>query len=374
MKETLAAQLAQLPAGVKQLLERHHFDAADFLSLADRLLGRTVNNQVQGEVTPPHPADVQDLPASSSAEGVRLAQIGEDALRSGHCALVVLAGGMATRMGGVVKALVEALPGKTFLDLRLTEMATLSRKLGRPLPLWLMTSDATDAAIREALSKHGDDNVAAFVQRLSPRLDKQGGLFFDDSGQVSLHAPGHGDLPDALRDSGLLGRFVAGGGRYVTVTNLDNLGAGLDPRVIGFHIAHGKPATCEVVDKAPGDKGGIPVRLDGVPQVLEEFRLPSSFDPTSVRVFNTNTFHFDARALLETPFEWTYFVVEKKVDGRPAVQFERLVGELTAKLPTQFLRVPRTGKEGRFLPVKDHDELAARRSEIQLIAAHRGML
>jgi UTP--glucose-1-phosphate uridylyltransferase len=158
------------------------------------------------------------------------------------------------------------------------------------------------------------------------------------------------------------------------VANLDNLGAGLDPRVIGFHIAHGKPATCEVVDKAPGDKGGIPVRFQGIPQVLEEFRLPSGFDPTSVRVFNTNTFHFDARQLLETPFEWTYFVVEKKVDGRPAVQFERLVGELTSKLATQFLRVPRTGKEGRFLPVKDHDELAARRSEIELIAAHRGML
>jgi UTP--glucose-1-phosphate uridylyltransferase len=158
------------------------------------------------------------------------------------------------------------------------------------------------------------------------------------------------------------------------VTNLDNLGAGLDPRVIGFHIAHGKPTTCEVVDKAPGDKGGIPVRFQGIPQVLEEFRLPSGFDPTSVRVFNTNTFHFDARTLLETPFEWTYFVVEKKVDGRPAVQFERLIGELTSKLSTQFLRVPRAGKEGRFLPVKDHDELASRRSEIELIAAHRGML
>jgi UTP--glucose-1-phosphate uridylyltransferase len=374
MKESLAAQLAQLPAGVKQLLERHHFDAADFLSLADRLLGRTVNNQVVGEVTPPAAADVQSLPDLDSDEGRRLAQLGESALSSGQCALVVLAGGMATRMGGVVKALVEALPGRTFLDLRLTEMATLSRRVGRPLPLWLMTSDATDGGIREALSKQSNDSVAAFVQRLSPRLAPQGGLFFDDRGQVSLHAPGHGDLPDALRDSGLLARFVASGGRYVTVTNLDNLGAGLDPRVIGFHIAHGKPTTCEVVDKAPGDKGGIPVRFQGIPQVLEEFRLPSGFDPTSVRVFNTNTFHFDARTLLETPFEWTYFVVEKKVDGRPAVQFERLIGELTSKLSTQFLRVPRAGKEGRFLPVKDHDELASRRSEIELIAAHRGML
>jgi UTP--glucose-1-phosphate uridylyltransferase len=384
MKETLARQLAQLPPGVKQLLERHHFDAAAFIGLAERLLSggarSQTSNQVSGEVTAPAADDVRDLPDAASSEAAKLAELGEDALRSGQCALVVLAGGMATRMGGVVKALVEALPGKTFLDLRLAEMNTLSKRVGRRLPLWLMTSDATDAAIRSALSACEErlgqrtDDIAAFVQRLSPRLDLRGDLFFDDQGQVSLHAPGHGDLPDALRDSGLLGRFVAGGGRYVTVTNLDNLGAGLDPRVLGFHIAHGKPATCEVVDKEAGDKGGIPVRFQGIPQVLEEFRLPSGFDPTTVRVFNTNTFHFDARALLERPFQWTYFVVEKKVDGRTAVQFERLIGEITSQLATQFLRVPRTGKEGRFLPVKDHAELAARRAEIELIAAHRGML
>ncbi len=38
------------------------------------------------------------------------------ALAEGRLAFVVLAGGMATRMGGVVKALVEPLPGRTFLD------------------------------------------------------------------------------------------------------------------------------------------------------------------------------------------------------------------------------------------------------------------
>ena len=35
--------------------------------------------------------------------------------------MVVLAGGMATRMGGVVKALVEIVPGLTFMDARLAE-------------------------------------------------------------------------------------------------------------------------------------------------------------------------------------------------------------------------------------------------------------
>ncbi|HTM46901.1 MAG TPA: UTP--glucose-1-phosphate uridylyltransferase [Polyangiaceae bacterium] len=375
MSQKLRTQLAQLPEDVKQLLRQHHFDEPQFLALAADMRSASDRNQVKGEVLPPHSDDVQDLPAAGSTQGDQLAQLGEAALRAGQCALVVLAGGMATRMGGVVKALVEALPGKTFLDLRLAEMQTLSRKVQRPVPLWLMTSSSTDAGIRQALGARNDGStVAVFPQRLSPRLSPHGDLFQDEQGQISLHAPGHGDLPDALRDSGLLQKFVANGGRYVTVANLDNLGAGIDPRVIGFHISHGKVATCEVVDKQGTDRGGIPVRFAGKPQVLEEFRLPSDFDPDSVRVFNTNTFHFDARALLETPFDWTYFVVHKKVGDQPAIQFERLVGELTSHLTTRFLRVPREGKEGRFLPVKDFDELNMRRAEIERIASHRGML
>jgi len=72
---------------------------------------------------------------------------GRAALRAGQVALVVLAGGMATRMGGVVKALVEALPGKTFLELRLREIEALERTYGVAPPLWLMTSHSTEEPI-----------------------------------------------------------------------------------------------------------------------------------------------------------------------------------------------------------------------------------
>ena len=80
--------------------------------------------------------------------------LGREAIARGELAFFVMAGGMATRMGGVVKALVEALPGKTFLDLRLArERASLSALAGRPVPLWLMTSDATDGPTRDALAE-----------------------------------------------------------------------------------------------------------------------------------------------------------------------------------------------------------------------------
>jgi UTP--glucose-1-phosphate uridylyltransferase len=62
---------------------------------------------------------------------------------------------------------------------------------------------------------------------------------------------------------------------------------------------------------------------------------------------------------------WSWFEVEKKVDGRVAVQFERLLQELTAAMPATYVRVPREGVAARFLPVKDHDELARRQADIR---------
>jgi UTP--glucose-1-phosphate uridylyltransferase len=122
------------------------------------------------------------------------------------------------------------------------------------------------------------------------------------------------------------------------------------------------------------DRGGIPLRLDGKPVILEEFRLPKGFDAGRVRTFNTNTFLVDARALRDIKSEGTFFEVRKKVEERDAVQFERLLGEITTWLDTRFVKVPRDGLATRFLPVKDGPEFEARRGEIASVARDRGVL
>jgi len=281
---------------------------------------------------------------------------------------------MATRMGGVVKALVDALPGRSFLDLRLGENAHLSRVAGRRVPLWMMTSEATHGPISAALGARIDpDYLTPFEQFVSLRLTPEGTLFYEH-GQPSVYSTGHGDLPDALAQSGLCRRFVARGGRTVWIANIDNLGAAVDPVVLGFHLSHGVALTVELVDKVGSDRGGGPVRWNGRPLITEEFRLPVGFDPAQVPVFNTNTFLVNAEALASLSMPWTYVEVEKKIGDHRAVQFERILGELTAGLEPRFLRVPRAGALSRFLPVKDVPELEKRRPEIELIARERGMI
>jgi len=87
---------------------------------------------------------------------------------------------------------------------------------------------------------------------------------------------GHGDVPDALSESGLLSTFRARGGRYLWIANLDNLGATVDPLLLGEHIDRRGTLSVEVVEKE-GDKGGIPVRFQGRPVICEDFRLPRDF-------------------------------------------------------------------------------------------------
>jgi UTP--glucose-1-phosphate uridylyltransferase len=365
-----------LPQPLLDRLAARGFDPAQLMAWAETIgKDRDDRNHLPGKVEPPYPGDIADVPVAGTAEHEACRVRGLEALARGEVALCVLAGGMATRMGGVVKALVNALPDRSFLDLRLGENAYVSRVAGKRVPLWMMTSEATEGPIRAVLGDRIDpDYLATFEQFVSLRLTLEGKLFLDEEGHPSIYSTGHGDLPDALHQSGLCQRFVARGGKTVWIANIDNLGAAIDPVVLGSHLAHGAPLTVELVDKVGSDRGGGPVRWNGRPLITEEFRLPVGFDPASVPVFNTNTFLVSAEALASLSMKWTYVEVEKKIGDQRAVQFERILGELTAGLESSFLRVPRAGALSRFLPVKDVPELEKRRPEIELIARERGMI
>jgi UTP--glucose-1-phosphate uridylyltransferase len=360
------------------LLDAHGFDRTSFerLRAAFRAGELSVDrNRVQGDLQPPRDQDVRPLPPLGSPERAELAERGSEALRAGQVGAIVLAGGMATRFGGVVKAGVEALPGHSFLSLKLADLRSVARAHGARVPAYVMSSFATHSVLREMILAEQTDAVPVelFSQFISLRLTPDGEPFIGADGKVSPYAPGHGDLPFALRASGALADFLAKGGRWLTVSNVDNLGATLDPAVIGAHIAASVEMTVEVGRRTPGELGGVPLVLDGKLQIIEDFRLPQGFDFSAVPHFNTNTFVLDA-APLDRDFPLTWFVVRKKVDGREAIQFEHLVGELSAFLRCGGLEIARDGLDGRFQPAKDPEELARRQPEIERILRARKVL
>lgn len=353
----------------REVLDRYGFDAERFERLrawvADGSLSPE-SNVVRGRVEPPAPEDIVTLPERGEDEEARAA--GLDVLRRGEAAIVVLNGGMATRFGGVVKGTVEVLDGRSFLELKLASAAEVGERLGVPIPAAVMTSFATDLATREFVAARGLPEPLYFSQSVSLRLEPDGDLFRGTDGRPSLYSPGHGDFLEAVRASGTLERLRGDGVRYVVVSNVDNLGARIDPAVLGMHVLGGRPMTSEVARKQ-GDMGGAPARVDGRPQLLEAPRFPPGFDQDSIPVFNVNTVTFDLAAL-DRDWELTWLYVEKEVEGRRAVQLEHLFHEASAFVPTTYLEVPRSGPRGRFFPVKTPADLAAAREPLrELLAA-----
>lgn len=350
-------------------LAPYGFDEAQLARFAERASGSD-DNAVKGTLTLPHAEDIAALPALGSPERAELARLGREAIARGEVGAVVLAGGMATRFGGVVKAVVPVFEGRSFLEIKVDDIAACAAHAGGRVPIYVMTSFATHTRIEAHVRETALDARAPITcvpQQVSLRLTPEGTLFRDEHGALSPYATGHGDLSFVLRASGALKAFRAAGGRLLVMSNVDNLGATLEPALLGLHLLRGAAITAEVVDKDPGDKGGAPARVDGVAQIVEGFRFPKGFDQDAIPVFNTNTLVLDAAAI-DRDFALPFYRVEKKVEGRTAIQFERLVGELTAFVPTLFVRVPRDGEQGRFQPAKDPDELARRLPDIIAIA------
>jgi UTP--glucose-1-phosphate uridylyltransferase len=368
-------------AETRASLDRYGFDEATFNRLREELRRspfKASDNHARG-VLEPYVETPPGLPARGTPAREELAAIGRQAIKDGQVGVLLLAGGMATRLGGTVKALLEIVPGVTLLDAKLADVAAISRATGGHVPVYLMTSFATNDRVCAALAARGPGEPAevhAFPQFVSVRLTPEGDVFRGADGRPSLYGPGHGDLPFAFAASGQLKDFRARGGRMVLVSNIDNVAAALDPAVIGAHLRGGCPITVEVARKYPGDKGGAPALLDGRAQIVEGFRFPPGFEQDRIPVFNTNTFVFDLDTLdpgrQPLPLDW--FRVEKKVDGRTALQFERLAGQLTALFPTQFLLVDRSGPDTQFQPIKDFDELNANGPAIVALLRERGLL
>lgn len=309
--------------------------------------------------------------------------------------VVKLNGGLGTSMGMTkAKSLLEVKDGKTFLDLIAEQVLDLRGRSGARLPLVVMNSFATRDDSLAALDKYEDLSAglpADFVQNKVPKVRE------DDLAPVEWEAdpglewapPGHGDLYTALVGSGMLSSLLDGGYRYAFVSNSDNLGAVLDPRILAWFAAGGAPFLMEVADRTSSDrKGGHLARRreDGGLVLREIAQTPDedvdAFQDTSRhKYFNTNTLWVDLIALQEVVgandgvIDLPMIVNRKTVDpgdkaSTPVIQLETAMGAAIGVFEgAAALRVPRS----RFVPVKTTNDLLSLRSDAYVIGDGRAV-
>jgi len=324
---------------------------------------------------------VEDVPDADA-----LPDAGAQAGRALDRAVIVkLNGGLGTSMGMTgPKSLVEVKDGLTFLDVIVRQVLALRERTGARLPLVLMNSFSTREPSLEALGRYDDieaDVPLDFVQNKVPKLlaDELEPAEWPDDPDLEWAPPGHGDLYAALVTSGTLDALLERDYRYAFVSNADNLGAVLEPRILAWMAAEEIPFVMEVADRTEADrKGGhIARRRDGGGLVLREIAQTPDDDVDAFqdterhRFFNTNTLWVDLEALrallderdgvLGLPMIVNRKTVDPSDKSSPSViQLETAMGAAIDVFDgARAIRVARR----RFAPVKTTSDLLALRSD-----------
>jgi UTP--glucose-1-phosphate uridylyltransferase len=297
--------------------------------------------------------------------------------------VIKLNGGLGTSMGlSAPKSLIEVKPGVSFLDVIVRQVLALRRRHSARLPLVLMNSFATREPTLAALDH--DPKLAVgdlpldFLQSREPKLDAESLAPVDwpRDRELEWAPPGHGDIYPSLIGSGMLAALLERGFEYAFVSNSDNLGAVLEPRILSWFAAEQLPFLMEVAEGVEGErKGGHIARRDGRLVLRETAQVPEDDDSFADyrrwRYYNTNNLWFHLPALadrggdLDLPLIVNHKTVDPTDPDSPeVVQLETAMGAAVGAIDgAAALLVPRT----RFAPVKTTNDLLAVRSDAYVL-------
>ncbi|WZO99585.1 UTP--glucose-1-phosphate uridylyltransferase [Isosphaeraceae bacterium EP7] len=237
------------------------------------------------------PIQVSRLPRTDGERVSRrhIAEVGSTALANGEVAVVVVAGGSGTRLGfegpkGTYP--IGPVSQASLFQIHAEKVAALSRRYGRVVPLYVMTSPENNAATVAFFAERKDfglQHVRFFVQGQMPAVDRATGkVLLAEKGHLALSPDGHGGTLAALAAQGAggspscLDEMRTMGVRTLFYFQVDNpLVKIADPAFVGLHRSANAEMSFKVVEKqAPDEKLGVVVSVDGKPQVIEYSDLP----------------------------------------------------------------------------------------------------
>lgn len=239
-----------------------------YISNARRLLAEASAGANPFEGCTPVRPDLADLSGFGEeydkAEAVGLKCFAETAV-------ILVAGGLGERLGyhGIKLDIpVEVTTGTTYLAHFASVILAASSRLGRKIPLVIMTSRETNEGTRATLAANRNfglaaDQIIILCQELVPALsDVAGHLALEGKYELVLKPHGHGDIHMLLHTSGAAKKLAASGVRhllFIQDTNGQVFNAAL--AAIGVSELHGYDFNSVAVNRIPGEAVGGLARL-----------------------------------------------------------------------------------------------------------------
>jgi len=212
-------------------------------------------------------------------------KIGEECLKKGQVALVLLAGGQGTRFGfskskGCFP--VTAIKKKTLFQLFCEKIKAAQKKYQVTIPLAIMVSPLNENEIFSFFEKNHffgleKENVFFFKQNLLPFLDENGKWIFSSNNTLAMGPDGNGDLFYHLLREGIYPKLIQRKIQYLSIFSVDNpLVNPLEESLIGHHKSHKNEVTIRSIKKEKNM--GLLAEKEGKVQVVEYFYLKDKKD------------------------------------------------------------------------------------------------
>ncbi len=239
----------------------------------------------KGHETAPPLGKIAPLPVEAAEASAAERAMGEDALRRGEVAALIVAGGQGSRLGfekpkGMFS--VGPVSGASLFQIHAEKLLALSRRYRKPIPFLVMTSPATDDETRAYFEENrffglDPESVTFFRQGTMPSVcARSHRLLLEQRGRLFLSPNGHGGTLTALDECEVLDAIRDRGVKHVFYFQVDNpLLRICDPAFVGRHIASRSEASSKVVFKeSPGEKVGVFAVMEGRCGMIEYSDLP----------------------------------------------------------------------------------------------------
>ncbi len=240
----------------------------DFASI-ERMKAMLAQKAAETALADPIAPEVVEFTAKTHAEAYTA---GEQELRAGKVAVLLVAGGQGSRLGyeGPKGAYsIGPITQKPLFYFHSRKILGLNRRYQTRIPFYIMTSDVNDAATQAHFAEHhyfglNKDDVIFFQQGVWPALTPEGKIILDQPGHIFMSPDGHGGTISALEKNGCLADMQKRGISTIFYFQVDNPMVEIaDPAFIGLHISKKSDFSLKLCAKRDAKEGMGVVAIRG---------------------------------------------------------------------------------------------------------------